>query len=193
MVVPSPSLSGNKEVLRQALRDKRRDYARSLSPETRAALEADLVEHLGPLLFAAQTVAGYQPMKEEISPLGALVRARALGKEIALPAFAARDSRMTFRGGEPTEAGPWGLLQPPLTSPPLQPDLILVPLIACDPGGNRIGMGKGHYDRALDGLRANARLVGIGWEFQLLNHRVEADPWDQPLHAFASPACLKEF
>lgn len=194
MVVPStsPSLL-DKVALRAALRARRRDYAASLAPDTRKALEDALVAALEPLLFAARIVAAYQPMKDEISPLGALARARALGKATALPAFAERDSRMTFRGGEASEAGPWGLLQPPLSAPPVQPDLILIPLVGCDPVGNRIGMGQGHYDRALEGLRNNARLVGIGWDFQLLEGPIDADPWDQPLDAFASPAEITEF
>lgn len=193
MVVPSPSCPRDKAEWRAELRARRRDYAASLAPETRKALEADLAAALEPLLFGASVIAAYQPMKDEISPLGALDRARAMGKQTALPAFAERDSRMTFRSGEASEAGPWGLLQPPLTAAPLQPDLVLIPLVACDPHGNRIGMGQGHYDRALEGLRASARLVGIGWDFQLLEVAIPADPWDQRLDAFASPAGLKEF
>lgn len=194
MVVPSPpSPSSGKSELRTALRAQRREFASSLDPDTRKALEAELAEALEPLLFAATIVAAYQPMKDEISPLGALARATALGKQTALPAFAQRNSCMTFRAGEAGEAGPWGLLQPPLSAPPLQPDLILIPLVGCDRSGNRIGMGQGHYDRALDGLRATARLVGIGWDFQLLDVAIAADPWDQPLDAFASSAGITEF
>lgn len=193
MVVPSPSSPPDKAALRAELRARRRTYAASLAPDTRGALEQALAAALDPLLFAASIVAAYQPMKDEMSPLGALARAKALGKATALPAFAARDSRMTFRSGDAVEPGPWGLLQPPLSSPPVEPDLILVPLVACDPLGNRIGMGQGHYDRALEGLRAKARLVGIGWDFQLLDVRITADPWDQKLDAFASPAGIREF
>lgn len=193
MVVPSPSSPADKSSLRAELRARRRDYAASLPPETRKALEEALAEALERWLFAAEVVAAYQPMKEEISPLAALTKAQAMGKQTALPAFAARDSRMTFRSGEATEAGPWGLLQPPLSSPPVQPDLILIPLVGCDPYGNRIGMGQGHYDRALEALRPTARLIGIGWEFQVLDRAVAADPWDQRLDAFASPAGVKEF
>lgn len=193
MVVPSTSPAPDKAALRAELRARRRAYAASLAPDTRMALEAALVAALEPLLFAARIIAAYQPMKEEISPLGALARAASLGSDTALPAFAARDSRMTFRAGPATEPGPWGLLQPPLTSPPVEPDLILVPLVGCDAHGNRIGMGQGHYDRALEGLRNKARLVGIGWDFQLLDAPITADPWDQKLDAFASPAGLQEF
>lgn len=193
MAVPSPSMPLDKAALRSDLRAHRKAYAASLAPETRAALEADLCRTLEPLLFAARIVAAYHPMKDEISPLPALARARRLGKDTALPAFVARDSRMTFRSGEASEPGPWGLLQPPLGAPALAPDLILVPLVGCDGTGNRIGMGQGHYDRALEGLRDGARLVGLGWDFQLLDVPLAPDPWDQPLDAFASPGGLKEF
>ena len=194
MVVPSPSFPlADKAALRAELRGRRRAYAASLAVDTREVLEAALADALEPLLSEARLIAGYQPMKDEISPLGALERARTLGKVTALPAFAARDGRMTFRSGEAAEPGPWGLLQPSLANPPLEPDLVLVPLVGCDGEGNRIGMGQGHYDRVLAGLRAKARLVGIGWEFQLLLDEFAADPWDQRLDAFASPAGLTEF
>jgi 5-formyltetrahydrofolate cyclo-ligase len=191
MAVPSPSLS--KADRRAQLRQQRKAFAENLEPPTRKALEAALADHLEPVLFAATIVAAYQPMRDEISPLPALARARELGRQTALPTFAARDSRMTFRAGEAIEPGPWGLLQPPLDAEPLAPDLVLVPLVGCDRAGNRIGMGQGHYDRALAALRPKARLVGLGWDFQLLDEALAPDSWDQPLDAFASPAGLVEF
>ena len=193
MAVPSPFPS-RKDELRAQLRARRRDYAASLAPETRTALEQALAEALDPLLFAASTVAAYFPMKDEVSALPALERARATGKATALPFFADRDSRMTFRIGEPVDPGPWGILQPAADTPAVSPDLLLIPLIAIDRAGNRIGLGKGHYDRALPGLRdAGARLVGVGWPFQLLSEPLDPDPWDVPLHGFASPDGLQEF
>jgi 5-formyltetrahydrofolate cyclo-ligase len=69
-----------------------------------------------------------------------------------------------------------------------------MPLVAVDGGGNRIGMGKGHYDRAIPGLReAGARLIGCGWSFQRVEQPLDADPWDIPLDAFASPDGLEMF
>lgn len=193
MVDPSPSPFLDKPTLRADLRARRKAYAQSLASDTRIALEDSLATALEPLLFAARIVAAYQPMRDEISPLGALARAESLGRTAALPAFAARGSRMTFRTGAATEPGPWGLLQPPLDHEPVEPDLVLVPLVGCDMAGNRLGMGQGHYDRALAALPPRARVVGIGWDFQLLDLPLPADPWDQPLDAFASPAGLQEF
>jgi len=192
MMVPSPSPS-DKPALRDAMRQRRRDYAASLDPDTRKRLEAQLAEALAPLLFACTTVAAYFPMKDEVSCLSALARATAMGKTAALPFFADRDSRMTFRAGEPVDPGPWGILQPGRDAPIVSPDLLLIPLIAIDPAGNRIGMGKGHYDRALPGLRgAGARLIGVGWPFQLLAEPLAPDPWDVPLAGFASPDGFRE-
>ncbi len=194
MAVPSPSIpSAEKAALRADYRARRKAYAVSLAPEMRTALEIDIAALIEPMLAAATIVAAYQPMTDEPSPLPALARAAALGKVTALPAFVARDSRMTFRTGAATEAGPWGLLQPALAEPAVAPDLVLLPLVACDARGNRIGMGQGHYDRALVGLSETTRLAGIGWDLQLLDGMLEPDPWDQPLHAFVSPSSIRTF
>ena len=76
----------------------------------------------------------------------------------------------------------------------VEPDLVLVPLIAVDPAGARLGRGKGHYDRVLGKLkRSGARLIGVGWRIQRLEDTVPADPWDVPLDAFASPEGLEWF
>lgn len=193
MTVPSPALL-NKPALRAAMRTRRRDYAASLATDTRKRLEEQLAEVLDPLLFACTAVAAYFPMKDEISCLPALERARAMGKVAALPFFADRDSRMIFREGEPVDPGPWGIRQPSADAPAVSPDLLLIPLIALDRAGHRIGMGKGHYDRALPGLRqAGARLIGVGWPFQLLDEPLAPDPWDVPLDGFASPDGLETF
>jgi 5-formyltetrahydrofolate cyclo-ligase len=134
-------------------------------------------------------------MKDEIDPTEALAAAAAAGCTTALPAFVERDSRMTFHPGPASEAGPWGILQPSPSSPPVAPDLLLVPVVAVDRRGNRVGQGKGHYDRALAQLReaGPVRLIGIGWPLQLLDEPLTPDPWDVPLDAFASPDGLVEF
>ena len=76
----------------------------------------------------------------------------------------------------------------------VEPDLILVPLIAVDGRGTRLGRGKGHYDRALSRLkRSGARLVGVGWGLQRLVETIPSDEWDLPLDAFASPEGLELF
>ena len=85
-------------------------------------------------------------------------------------------------------------MQPAKRHPPVQPDLVLVPLIAIDGQGTRLGRGKGHYDRALISLKkSGARLVGVGWPMQRLPETIPADEWDVPLNAFASPDRVEWF
>ena len=85
-------------------------------------------------------------------------------------------------------------MQPAKRHPAVQPDLVLVPLIAIDSQGTRLGRGKGHYDRALVSLKKNAaRLIGVGWPLQRLTETIPHDAWDVPLDAFASPNGVEVF
>jgi 5-formyltetrahydrofolate cyclo-ligase len=194
----SPSAGENKRpeksAIRAAMRQRRRDYAASLDGDTRAALEESLADALAPLFATSGIVAAYAPMKDEISLAPAMARASCAHLRLAYPFFVDRDSRMTFRAGVPVDPGPWGILQPAADAEILTPDLILMPLVAVDGAGTRIGMGKGHYDRALPGLReAGARLIGCGWSFQRIDEPIAPDPWDIPLDGFASPDGLEMF
>ena len=106
----------------------------------------------------------------------------------AFPAFAHPDQPFRFLAGNPVEAGPFAAFQPAPNSPEVHPDLILVPLVAIDGCGTRLGQGKGHYDRVLGELkRRGALLVGLGWAVQRVDGVIKTDPWDIPLDGFASP------
>ena len=110
-----------------------------------------------------------RPLGSEISPLLAMEEARAVGAIVAFPAFANPAKPFRFLAGDPLEPGPFGIMQPAKRHPVVEPDLILVPLIAIDGRGTRLGRGKGHYDRALVRLKkSKARLVGVGWPLQRL-------------------------
>jgi 5-formyltetrahydrofolate cyclo-ligase len=187
MVVPSPSLPGKPELRAEALA-ARRTYARSLAPGLRAELERKLAERVLPHLIAAKVVAGYHPLKDEISPYAILERLGA-GQRAVLPWFLDRDARMMFREAPAVEPSPWGVLQPAVESAAIAPDVVLVPLVAADRSGTRIGHGKGHYDRALAHLREGGAIftIGLGWESQILDGPIPPDPWDVPLDAIATP------
>ena len=187
MAVPSP-FPGSKAALRAQALDSRRVYSRSLTPETRAALETRLAEIVLPHLIAAKIIAFYHPLTDEISPAPILERLGA-GQRGALPWFLHRDAQMMFREAPATEPSPWGVLQPAASAEALAPDLVLVPLVAADRHGTRIGHGKGHYDRALAHLREGGTIVTIGlaWEPQILEVPIPADPWDMTLDAIATP------
>ncbi len=203
MVVPSPPFfSGprpemdplSKDSLRRAALDARKAFVRTLSDGERTVLEQRLAQHLTSLCASAKVVGGYAPLGSEISPQWAIEEARAVGRIVAFPAFDDPAKPFRFRAGDPLEAGPFGIMQPKRRAPVVEPDLILVPLIAIDGSGARLGRGKGHYDRALARLKkSGARLVGIGWPLQRLSETIPVDEWDIPLDAFASPEGVELF
>jgi len=187
MAVPSHPSKADRR--RRAL-EARRSYARSLEPGLRAELESKLAEIVAPRLIAAKIVAAYHPLKDEISPYPVLA-ALGAGQRCALPWFLDRDSRMIWREAPAVEPSPWGVLQPSPEAEALAPDTVLVPLVAADRRGTRIGHGKGHYDRALAHLRERVGgtvfTIGLAWEPQILEEALEPDPWDVPLDAIATP------
>jgi len=189
MAVPSPSPPASKSGLRAEGLRRRREFARSLTPELRATLEAELARLVLPHLAGAHIVAAYHPLADEIDPAPILAGLEA-GQRAALPWFADRDAVFIWREGLATEPGPWGVAQPPAEAEALLPDAVIVPLVLADRRGTRIGHGKGHYDRALAHLREGGRpvlTIGIGWENQLVDSPIPADPWDVRLDAVATP------
>jgi 5-formyltetrahydrofolate cyclo-ligase len=204
MVVPSPPPDSpeprpemeplSKEALRRAALDARKAFVATLSDADRALLERRLAEHLTSLFAGMSVVGGYCPLGSEISPLPAMEEARSVGAIAAYPCFLNPAKPFRFIAGDPLEPGPFGIMQPAKRHPVVEPDLVLVPLIAIDGHGTRLGRGKGHYDRALLHLKKiGARLVGVGWSLQRLGITIPADDWDVPLDGFASQNGLEWF
>ena len=195
MVVPSHNpVLADKVALRRLGRERRQAFIETLAPEDRGRLEHQLADVLDPLLGKSRVAGGYAPLPTEISPLPALERAAAKGTLLAFPAFSDHQSTFRFLAGDPVETGPWAVLQPALDAPHVNPDLVLLPLVAVDRKGTRLGQGKGHYDRAAHELREHgALLIGIGWAVQMLDEEIPADAWDLPLDGFASPEGLEMF
>lgn len=186
--------AADKVALRRQARERRQQFLSSLNREQRAELESELTGILTPLLDKSRVLGGYCPLPSEISPLIAMEAAEKAGTIVAYPAFEDHQSPFRFLAGDPSETGPWACYQPPLDSPEVFPDLVLVPLVAIDAHGTRLGQGKGHYDRVLAKLREHgALLIGVGWEVQMVDATIPADPWDIPLDGFASPKRLEMF
>lgn len=123
------------------------------------------------------TVAAYWPMRGEIDIRPLAMELFGETFELALPTVVARDAPLLFRAWRPGDrmvAGPFGTLEPEPTRHALEPDALLVPLLAADDDGWRLGYGGGFYDRTLAALRARARIVAIGVGFHL--QRVPAVP-----------------
>lgn len=72
-------------------------------------------------------------------------------------------------------------------------DVLLMPLLACDPTGLRLGMGGGYYDRTLAQAPKRPFRLGLAHDFQLLQQHLPAQPWDQALHALVTPSHFCRF
>jgi 5-formyltetrahydrofolate cyclo-ligase len=179
----------SKVELRSAMRDARKAFVASLPHSQRLELETRLAEHLGALVSQAKIVGSYHSHGSEIDPAGALQ-----GAITAYPSFVPDEEKFSYRTGECVEAGPHKIMQPACSNPAVMPDLLLIPLIAIDRLGYRLGQGGGHYDRVLPALRAaGAKLIGVGWEMQRLDFSLPHERWDVALDGFASPRGLEMF
>jgi 5-formyltetrahydrofolate cyclo-ligase len=130
-------------------------------------------------------VSGFWPIKDEIDIRPLMIELSNQGCQLALPVVQGKGQPLLFRAwrpGDPLEAGVFGTLQPSAKRETLEPDALIVPLLACDDEGWRLGYGGGFYDRTLTGLRAQRAVtaVGVGFDAQLVRE-VPHGPSDQRL------------
>jgi 5-formyltetrahydrofolate cyclo-ligase len=110
-------------------------------------------------------VSGYSPLKSEISPVPLMRRVAEAGAKLALPVVQGRGKPLVMRAwkfGDKLASGPWGIREPKPEATELFPDILIVPLLAFDRGGYRLGYGAGYYDMTIARLRAMKPIVAIG-------------------------------
>lgn len=133
-----------------------------------------------------RTISGVWPLPGEADPRPALLALAEAGARIALPVTPRRGQPLAFRlwqPGEPLRDGPFGTKEP-AGGETVSPDWLLVPLLAFDGAGRRLGYGAGYYDRTLAGL-PGALALGFGFACQRMP-RVPAGERDVPLAAVAT-------
>lgn len=178
-----------KAELRAKYRAIRKAHAQDRSPADRLAEAQAVRRQIEEAVKIPAVVAGYAAMTSELDIAPACEAWRAAGHTIALPWFERRESEMRFVEDDGRHApGPYGVDQPLPGRPEAIPGLVLVPLVAADRAGNRIGQGAGHYDRALAVLRETGPVTAIGvcWDCQIAE-ALPVDPWDQPLDLIVTP------
>jgi 5-formyltetrahydrofolate cyclo-ligase len=130
-------------------------------------------------------VSGFWPINEEIDIRPLMIELHNQGCQLALPVVQGKGQRLVFRAwrpGDSLESGVFGTLQPSTKRELLEPEALLVPLLACDEEGWRLGYGGGFYDRTLAALRAKQKVTAVGVAFNAqLVPEVPHGPDDQRL------------
>jgi 5-formyltetrahydrofolate cyclo-ligase len=137
------------------------------------------------LMSPTNIIAGYMPIGSELDCLPLLNRLVGAGVPLCLPVVIEPEARLIFRRWEPGDAlvtGSFGISEPTAAAPEVSPNVLLLPLLAFDRQGNRLGYGGGYYDRTLKALRAAGPVVAIGVAFAgQLRDKVPVAEGDQPL------------
>jgi 5-formyltetrahydrofolate cyclo-ligase len=118
-------------------------------------------------LRGVATVAAYLPIRDEIDPVPAMLALAGLGYAVAVPVIEARGKPLLFRRWAPgvaTVPGPFGV-PVPAEGKTVEPDALIVPMLAFDRRGHRLGYGGGFYDRTIAGLRARGEAAAIGFAY----------------------------
>ena len=182
---------------RQSLREQMAARRRALTPPARMAAAQGLrrtLEQL-PEYLTDTRVAGYWATGGEL-PLNLVIPPLAArGQRFLLPLLA-KNKELHFapwNSGDDVAPNRYGIPEPVAPREwfaPFQLDLVLVPLLAFDRRGHRLGHGGGWYDRSFAFLKQQARpteplLVGVAYDFQEVEH-LDAEPWDVPLDYVAT-------
>jgi 5-formyltetrahydrofolate cyclo-ligase len=158
-----PDLAGAKRALRAVARKERSALAQTAG----AAVPAQLLECFDAALQPASgtIVSGYWPSRDEIDPRPLMAALHHRGHVCALPVIAGAAIPLVFRRWAPGDAlvaGGYDIPVPSESAPQLAPGLLLVPLLAFDRTGARLGYGGGFYDRTLDASRAVGPVLAVG-------------------------------
>lgn len=147
----------------------------------RVALHAGLLDRS----WDGVVVAGYAPIGSEIDPWPWMQVLADAGAVTALPVMRGELEPLIFRrwsAGDVLEVGRYDVREPLDSAPIIRPDVMLVPLLAYDRRGHRLGYGAGYYDRTISDLQASGRLWTIGLAFAAQEvARVPVDGFDQAL------------
>ncbi len=183
-----PSTLPSKAEIRDAARRRRADLRTD-------GFAATLVAHAGLLKIpAGAIVAGYHAHRDEADPALLLQALAKRGVHIAFPRVIAKDAALEFHripDGEVLQPGMFGIHEPLAHWPMVAPDVLLVPLLAFDDDGYRLGYGGGYYDRSLAAL-PRARAIGIAYAGQRVDI-LPRDAHDCRLDAVLTENGLTEF
>jgi 5-formyltetrahydrofolate cyclo-ligase len=179
-------------VLRERIKVWRAGLSTQAKLQAANALADQALPFLQPMLWDGCIVSGFASLPEELRVWPLLSRLHAAGIALALPVMQGKGKPLIFRAWSPgdlTDQRVWGIAEPKPDKPVVEPDILLVPLLAFDAHGNRLGYGGGYYDRTLRALRAAKPIVAVGLAYD--QQQVDAVPhldYDQRLDWVLRPS-----
>jgi 5-formyltetrahydrofolate cyclo-ligase len=186
---------------KRALRARMKAWRAGLSVADQAAAGEALAKHgldfLGIRKPDETVVSAFAPMAEELRVWPLLRRLGGEGFRLCLPVMQGKGQPLIFRAwtqGDAMDSGVWGIAEPKSDKATLEPDVVLVPLLAVDSNGWRLGYGGGFYDRTLRRLREMKRVIAVGLGFDA--QQIDAVPhldYDQRLDWVLTPSGPKRF
>jgi 5-formyltetrahydrofolate cyclo-ligase len=184
--------SAEKSALRRAARASRDAVPVETRPGAAIAAAAHLDREVLAGLAPGALIALYAAKSSEIDTTAIGAAALARGLAVAYPRVVPGDRRLAFHRASPADLAPgtFGLLEPPPSAPVVTPHtmaVVVLPGLAFDRRGNRLGWGQGHYDATL----ADAQIlrVGLAYESQLVD-QLPADEHDVPVHLIATEVAV---
>lgn len=179
----------DREILRKQVLDKRRQL--TVQEQQQAAKQIIRRIVTLPLFLKAGKIAFYVPVRGELNLLPLLKIAAQRGKKCYLPAlhclFEKRLHFRRYRAGDRLIPNRYAILEPVPHHPEISLwalQIIFMPLVAFDLQGNRLGMGKGYYDRTFEQLKnipgKRPYLIGLAYDCQKVS-QISAQPWDVAL------------
>ena len=186
----------DKHGLKAGLRKEIRAALERISPAVRAVESIELCDRLEAQLRSAHTILFFAPLPNELDIWPLMEKFLAAGKTCALPFFDSASQTYSTRRVQNLAAdiaiGKFGVREPAPNCPEIPPekfDLILVPGVAFDWNGNRLGRGQGFYDRLL--AKSGGMKCGVGYDFQLIG-KIPAEPHDARVNFIVTPTrCVR--
>jgi 5-formyltetrahydrofolate cyclo-ligase len=177
--------------LKQALREKmislRHSFSISKKKEASELICRFIENFTSDHNFSA--IAGYFPLNDEVDILPALKRLHANNRSIFLPSIQPKETLLFKKVKQWSEMKKniYGIQEPQTSEiiSPQQLDLILVPGLAFDLHGNRLGFGKGYYDNFLSKISSHTLIMGVSFSFQVIE-QVPTTSRDVPVQCVVS-------
>lgn len=148
----------------------------------------------------SQIIAFYWPLEKEFDPGAILERALGEGFTCVLPVVDKNEKIMRFarwQEGDPLDFGPFNVRQPVVNEATqwAEPDIVMVPFLAFDRKGYRLGYGGGYYDATLRALREKKDViaVGVGYAQQAVIFNLPVEPHDERLDWVITPQKVHRF